>query len=164
MPLSRAGVPVAARAGFELLQPLFQSARGAHVADLLAARPDEALRFSELDEFGEAGVVCGGVSADDFALSADFSGAGEAAASGGWAVVPRGVFGAGGEKALTKESIEVHRGAAFVGNCGRGCFLRLLCVFVSALSSRLFCWRAAFLAKHRLQPPLQNQQCRFRGR
>src|ERR1035437_535873 len=146
MPVSRAGVPVAARAGSELLQPLFQSARGADIADLLAARRDEALRSSELDEFGEAGMVCGGVSADDFALSADLSRAGQAAASGGWAGVPGGVFGAGGEKSL----------APLCGSAGGVACLS--CVIVSDSSSRWFCWRAVRSVRLQLQLSLPRQR------
>src|ERR1019366_6746538 len=139
MPVSRAGVPLAARAGFELLQPLFQSARGADVADLFAARPDEALRSSELDEFGEAGMVCGGV-------SADHSHAGEAAASGGWAVVPGGVFGAGGEKSLT----------TWCGSAGGVACLS--CVIVSGSSPRWFCLRAVCSVRLQLQLSLQRKR------
>src|SRR5208337_4395428 len=108
MPLSRAGAPLAARTGLELLQYLFQSARGAHIAHLLAARPDEALRSPALDDFGEAGMVRGGISADDFTLQADHHCAGEAVASGGWPAVPGRMFGARGEKALTTKVTKVH--------------------------------------------------------
>src|SRR5260370_38550103 len=97
MPLPRAGTPVAARAGLELFQHLPQSARRADAADLLATRRDEALRSFGVDDHGEAGVVCGGISADDFSLPADLSRTGQAAASGGRAAVPGGGSGAGGE-------------------------------------------------------------------
>src|SRR5208283_5279436 len=95
MPVSRAGAPDAARTGHQLLQPLFQSARRAHAAHVFAPREPEAFRSSRLDEFGEARMVCGGVSADDFPLSADFAGAGEAPSPRGWAIIPGRVSGAG---------------------------------------------------------------------
>ena len=54
-----------------------------------------------LDDLGAAGLVCGGIPADRLALSSDHSRAGGAAASAGWAVVPGGMPGAGGEEELT---------------------------------------------------------------
>ncbi len=68
MPLSRAGVSFAARTGAQLFRYLLQFARRADVADFFAARAYEAIRSSALDDFGRAGLVCGGVSAHHFTL------------------------------------------------------------------------------------------------
>src|SRR6202142_3041368 len=97
MPLSRAGLPVAARAGIELFRCVLQSSRRSDAADVFASGSHEALRSSELDDDRQARVVCRGVSADDLAYSTDFARAGQAPASAGWAVVSGGAAGAGGE-------------------------------------------------------------------
>ena len=83
---------------------------------------------------------------------ADHSRAGEAAASGGWAVVPGGVSGAGGEKrALTTGGTEVPRGKpSLVKNCFRG-FVFRSCVIALESSLRLFCRPAALTLRTRLQ-------------
>ncbi len=105
VPVSRAGVPVAARAGAELFRCLLQSARRADAAVVFASGAHEALRSSPLDDDRQAGLVCGRISADDFAYSADFACAGQAPASSGWKVVSGGVAGAGGEVTRSQSSV-----------------------------------------------------------
>jgi hypothetical protein len=50
LPLSRAGLPLVARAGHELLQSLFQPGAATVTAPLLATRQHGALRSPELDD------------------------------------------------------------------------------------------------------------------
>src|SRR5450755_2428724 len=104
MPLSRTSVSVAARTGAQLFRYLLQPARRAYATNFFAARSYETLRSSRLDDVAGAGVVCGGVSAGDFAYSVDHSRPGETSASLGWTILPGGMSGTGRKKALTTGS------------------------------------------------------------
>src|SRR5580698_170347 len=57
MPLARAGLPLAARAGHELLQHLLQPAARAHPAALFRSGKFEALRRAALDDHRQARLV-----------------------------------------------------------------------------------------------------------
>src|SRR5271163_3808235 len=101
MPLSRASLSVAPRTGSQLFRYLLQFARRSHSADFFPAGAYAALRSPALDDFGAAGLVRGGISADHFSLSVDYARPGQETASAGWALVPGWVPGAGGEETLT---------------------------------------------------------------
>src|SRR5271163_3464472 len=105
MPLSRAGVSFAARVGAQLFRYLFQFAWREDVADVFTAGSYAEIRSAALDDFGTAGLVCGGVSAHDFTLASDHARAGETAPSARWALVSGWMSGAGGEKALTVKAL-----------------------------------------------------------
>src|ERR1019366_5929425 len=95
LPLSRAGVPVLARAGHELLQYLFQPAARAHPTHLFAARQSCAVRRSGVDDHGGADLVHHLLPAGNSSLQVADAGHGQAPASHRRQIVSRRDAGEG---------------------------------------------------------------------
>src|ERR1700733_5955556 len=101
MPISRAGLPIAARTGTKLFRCVLQSPRRSLPAHVLAPDSHEALRSSQLDDDRQARLVRGGISAEDRSYSANFACAGQTAASPRWPIVSGWIIGAGSKVILS---------------------------------------------------------------
>src|ERR1700733_9371650 len=115
MPLARAHPSYPARVGLELFQYLLQPEEGAHVAAIFGPGQFETLRFPELDDHRQAGMVHRVSPVRHQALPADHPGHGKATASRRRAAVSSRVSGQSIEEPrLMRATLERDKGGTIL--------------------------------------------------